>query len=410
MKSFDYLIVGGGIIGLSIARELKNRYPERSICILEKESDVAYHSSGRNSGILHAGFYYTANSLKARFTKEGNAEMTKYCDENGLKINKCGKVVVATNEEELHGLIELKRRALENGVGLDWMNESEMKLIDPNIKTYKRALFSPTTSSVDPVEICQMIKGDVTQKGVKIMYDTKYKSKSNNKIRTNKGTFTCRYFINAAGLYADKVSKDFDFGKKYTIIPFKGIYLEYGKNKEDILTNIYPVPNLANPFLGVHFSKSVDGSIKIGPTAIPAFWRENYSGLKNFKIDEFVNILFYETKLFVTNSFKFRSLVYEEIKKYMKSYFINLSLKMVKQVDRKGFGQYIRPGIRSQLLNKETLKLEQDFIVEGDHKSYHILNAVSPGFTCAFPFSRYVVNDILQKQGESVKNVSNRVS
>ncbi|MEH7225932.1 L-2-hydroxyglutarate oxidase [Bacillus sp. JJ1566] len=408
MKTYDYLIVGGGIIGMSIARELKKRFPNASICLLEKESDVAFHSSGRNSGVLHAGFYYTANSLKARFTRDGNLEMTKFCEENGLKINKCGKLVVATNKLELRGLYELKKRAENNGVELIWVDESEVSLIDANVRTYKKALFSPNTSSVNPIEVCQTLKAEVINKGVDIFCNTKYKSVSDKYIITNNGNFTFNYFINAAGLYADKIAKDFNFGESYTIIPFKGIYLKYEKNKTDVITNIYPVPNLANPFLGVHFTKTVDESIKIGPTAIPAFWRENYSGLRNFKINEFFTILFYETKLFVKNSFNFRSLAKEEMKKYIKSYFINLSLKMVKHVDKNGFGQFVRPGIRAQLLDKKTLELVQDFVVEGDDRSFHILNAVSPGFTCAFPFSRFVVDEIVKKQANRLdkENIS----
>lgn len=399
LESYDYLIVGGGIIGLAIARELNNRSPDDSIGILEKEADVAYHSSGRNSGVLHAGFYYTENSLKAKFTRDGNQELTKYCDENGLKINKCGKLVVATDEEEYQGLIELKKRAEKNGVELQWVSGLEMQLIDPNVKTYKKALYSPTTSSVDPIEVCRAIKAEIIKKGVKIICKTAYQGHSGNKILTNHGTFTCKYLINAAGLYADQIAKDYQYGEKYTIIPFKGIYLKYEKNRTDIATNIYPVPNLANPFLGVHFTKTVDHSIKIGPTAIPAFWRENYRGLKGFKMSEFFSILFYETKLFVMNSFNFRVLAFEEMRKYIKSHFINLSLKMVNNIDQSGFGEFMRPGIRAQLLNKKTLELVQDFVIEGDDQSLHILNAVSPGFTCAFPFARHIVNETLKKQG-----------
>lgn len=406
MKSYDFLIVGGGIIGLAISKELNKRFPDSSICIVEKESDVAYHSSGRNSGVLHAGFYYTADSLKAKFTKLGNEEMTDYCIKNGLKINKCGKLVVATNEEELQGLKELKKRAEKNGVELKWVSPKEALLIDRNVKTVKKALFSPNTSSVDPVEVCQTMKKEVVNNGVDILCNTEYKKKTDHGIYTNKGIIHCNYLINASGLYADKIAKDYEFGRKYTIIPFKGIYLKYGINKTDISTNIYPVPNLTNPFLGVHFTKTVDHSIKIGPTAIPAFWRENYKGLRNFKFSEFCTVLFYESKLFLKNSFGFRTLALEEMKKYMKSYFIKLSLKMVKNIDSKGFREFTKPGIRAQLLNKETLELVQDFVIEGDHQSIHILNAVSPGFTCAFPFARYVVDEITKKRTVSEENIS----
>lgn len=311
--------------------------------------------------------------------------MTRYCEENGLKINKCGKVVVASDEEELTGLYELKRRADRNGVELNWLSEKELQLIDPNVKTFKRALHSPTTSTVDPVEVCNKLKEDIAANGVDFYFNCPYKSRKDNFVKAGNETFECGYFINAAGLYADKIAQEGGFGSKYTIIPFKGIYLKYAKNKSDVGTNVYPVPNLKNPFLGVHFTKTVDGSIKIGPTAIPAFWRENYKGLSNFKLGEFFTILGFEIKLFLTNAFNFRTLALEEMKKYAKRHFIGLSLKMVKQIDSDGFGDFLKPGIRAQLLNKETLELVQDFVIEGDHRSMHVLNAVSPRSPVPFP-------------------------
>ncbi|MDQ0218899.1 L-2-hydroxyglutarate oxidase [Peribacillus cavernae] len=398
MKYYDYLIVGGGIIGLAIARELKTRFPDRTVCIIEKEADVAYHSSGRNSGVLHAGFYYTADSLKARFTRDGNKALTEYCKEHNLPINHCGKLVVATNETELAGLEELKRRAELNGVDLRWMDETEIAGIDPNAKTYKKALYSPATSSVNPVMVCQTIKEEIKQMGVDLYFNTEFKKKQTNLVLTNNSSLQYGYLINAAGLYADKIAKDFNFGKQYTIIPFKGIYLKYDKNKDDIVTNIYPVPNLENPFLGVHFTKTVDGTIKIGPTAIPALWRENYNGFKNFKLGEFFNILFFEVKLFIHNAFQFRRLALEEMKKYRKSHFTELAMNLVKKLDQKNFGEFLKPGIRAQLLNKDTLELVQDFVIEGDRESLHILNAVSPGFTCSLPFATYIVDEMLKKQ------------
>lgn len=399
---YDYLIAGAGIIGLTIARELRRREPEARIAIIEKEADVAMHSSGRNSGVLHAGFYYTADSLKARFTRDGNRAMKQYCEENGLSVNRCGKLVVATDASELAGLEELKRRAERNGVNLIWVDEQEAAKIDPNVKTFQKALYSPDTASVDPVEVCRCLKEEIAASGVTFLFHTRYTGHEGDTVITDKGSFQTGYFINAAGLYADRIAHDYGFGLDYTIIPFKGIYLKYAKNKSDVQTNIYPVPNLNNPFLGVHFTKTVDGAIKIGPTAIPAFWRENYGGWSRFRLGEFLQIMYYEAKLFLTNAFQFRRLAFEEMKKYNKSNFIGLSLKMIRKLDHSGFGDFLRPGIRAQLLHKRSLQLVQDFVLEGDDRTMHVLNAVSPAFTCSLPFAAHVVDQIDEKRGVTV--------
>ena len=226
---FDYLIIGAGIIGLAIARDLRIRFPEARIAILEKEPDVAYHSSGRNSGVLHAGFYYTADSLKAKFTRDGNKQMREYCYSHGLQINETKKVVVAKDESELPALFELEKRGKTNGVDVKIIDEKELADIDPNVRTYRHALWSPNTATVDPVEVNQAIKEELKKKGVQFFFGEGYAARiDSNKIRTTKGNiFTASKIINAAGLYADRVAKDFGFSKKFTIIPFKGIYLKY---------------------------------------------------------------------------------------------------------------------------------------------------------------------------------------
>ncbi|MFD0671328.1 L-2-hydroxyglutarate oxidase [Cohnella sp. GCM10027633] len=399
----DYLIIGAGIIGLTIARELRNRYARAKIVIIEKERQEAMHASGRNSGVLHAGFYYSADSLKAKFTRDGNLAMTRYCEENGLRINKCGKIIVATDERELAGLEELKRRGDANGVELRWLDADQLREIDPNVRTFKKALYSPNTSSVDPGEVCRKLKEENERRGIRFMFDTHYTKRADGAVHTNKGIIECNYVVNCSGLYADQIAHAFGFGKRFTIIPFKGIYLKYKKNKSDVSTNVYPVPNLKNPFLGVHFTKTVDDGIKIGPTAIPALWRENYAGLQRFKLLEFLQIFYYEAKLFAKNSFNFRSLAIEEMKKYRKSNFIRLSMKLVGKLDEEGFGEYMRPGIRAQLLDKKTLELVQDFVIEGDQRSMHVLNAVSPAFTCSLPFASFIVDQIVAKQQSSLE-------
>lgn len=388
---YDYLIIGAGIIGLNIAKNLKERFPESKILVLEKEDEVAQHSSGRNSGVLHAGFYYSADSLKAKFTKEGNIALKEFVKSRGLKINECQKVVVATDDKEVEGLEELKRRGEANGVELIWLDEDGLNELYPNIKTHKKALLCPSTATVNPKKVTKEFAKVIKDLGVELLLSCKYVSSSSNVVSTSLGDFQAKKVINCAGLYADNIARDFGFSKDYVIIPFKGIYLKDKNNVSHLETNVYPVPNLENPFLGVHYTLTVDGESKIGPTAIPALWRENYKGMDNFSLKEFSQILFYEAKLFLTNAFGFRSLAFSEVKKYSLSYLKGLAMKLTKQMNHDGFDSWSTPGIRAQLLNKNTLELVQDFVVESDENSVHVLNAVSPAFTSSIPFANWVV-------------------
>ncbi len=384
---YDYLIVGAGIIGLTIAYELLKRDKLLRIAIVEKESNVAQHASGRNSGVLHSGFYYSSESLKAKFTVNGNKKMKEFCKDNNIFVNSTKKLVVAKDEKELEGIYELHRRAKVNGVETKIIDEDEVKKIDSNVKTYKKALFSPSTASVDPKEVCLRLKEVLQKQGVNFYFNTSFE-KSNLKYD---------YLINSAGLYADKIAKKFGLAKEYTMLPFKGIYLKYLEDKTAIKTNIYPVPNLANPFLGVHYTITVEGDIKIGPTAIPAFWRENYRGWNNFVFSEFIEVLYYASKLFLLNSFNFRALALSEMQNYNRKIFIEKARDMVFSIGNDF--KAIPPGIRAQLLNTRTNELIQDFVVEHTDTSTHILNAVSPAFTCSFAFAQYVVDEIYKNRG-----------
>ena len=274
-ENTDYLIIGAGIIGLALAGRIRKKKPGKTVLLLEKEPDVAAHSSGRNSGVLHAGFYYTANSLKARFTRDGNLALRKYCGDNGLRLNACGKVVVAGDETELRSLYELEKRGKANGVDLRLIDAGELAAIEPNAKTFEKAIYSPTTATVDPVEICACLKDRLLASGTRILFAEGYRARGgDNTVITTKGRrIRAGHIINAAGLYADKIAKDFGFSKDYVIIPFKGIYLRYCGPDAPLKVNVYPVPDLRNPFLGVHYTVTVDGHVKLGPTAIPAFWR-----------------------------------------------------------------------------------------------------------------------------------------
>ncbi len=401
----DYLIIGAGIIGLSLAKTLRQKDPSCKIVIVEKEPHVAEHASGRNSGVLHAGFYYSADTLKAKLSIAGNKALRDYCKTRNLPLKETGKLVVATSEKEVEQLYELEKRGKSNGSQVEIISEEQARKIEPNIKTCGQALWSPLTATVDPKAICNSLHKELAADGVKFLFNQTFQKCQNNLVKTSQNYYWANHIINCAGLYADKIAQGFGFGTNYTIIPFKGLYLKYVKNSTDIRTNIYPVPDLKQTFLGVHFTKTVNDIIKIGPTAIPAFWRENYNFHQRFKLDEFLTILFYEAKLFINNSFGFRSLAFEEMKKYSKSYLIRLSSKLAQNVDPDGFGEFAPPGIRAQLINKQTLQLVMDFMIEGDERSTHILNAISPGFTCSLPFAEYVVDNYILERSASKKEV-----
>ena len=213
----DFLIIGGGVIGLTIALELKRRHPEVAVTLIEKENDCGVHASGRNSGVLHAGFYYTADTLKARFTKAGNRAWTAYCEARGLRINRCGKLVVARNAGELPVMDELVRRARANGIELQELTAEEARLIEPRVRTYERALFSPTTSSVDPAEVVAAVVADARALGITICTSTAYRGAEAGGVRTAAGRVAAGYVINAAGLYADRIARDYGFGERYRI-------------------------------------------------------------------------------------------------------------------------------------------------------------------------------------------------
>ena len=397
---FDFLVIGGGVIGISIARELKSRNPNSGVCILEKEHQCGLHASSRNSGVLHAGFYYTADSLKARFTKEGNQRLTKYCEVKNLALKKCGKLVVAQNESELVWLDELMTRARNNGVPLELITDEESQAIEPRAKTYQKALFSPTTASINPTELVKSLLSDPIQEGVQLKTNTQYIHRvGKSSIKTSNGIFEAKYIINAAGLYADKIGRDFNFSKDYRILPFKGLYLYSNEPLGALNTHIYPVPDLTNPFLGVHFTITSDDKIKIGPTAIPAFWREQYQGWSNFNMPELTEIILRQAGLFLSSNFDFKALAFRELKKYSKPLLVSLATKLAKGVDIKHYRQWGLTGIRAQLLNIRKKELEMDFVLEGDKQSMHILNAISPGLTCALPFADYVCDQIEGKIG-----------
>ena len=396
-KAIDFIVIGAGVIGLNVALSLKKRFPESKITIIEKEPQPGLHASGRNSGVLHAGFYYTSDSMKARFCKEGNKCLTEYCIERSLPINRSGKLVVTNDASELSSLNELLLRGRANGVELFELSEKEAREIEPNVKTFQKAIFSPTTATVSPKHVIKSLIDDVEKAGIGLLTNTAFLSNEGNKIKTSKGYIEANYLINAAGLFADKIALNYGFSQDYRIIPFKGLYLYASETNPGVKTNIYPVPNLKNPFLGVHFTVDVDGKTKIGPTAIPALWREQYEGMQNFNFVDMMKILLRDSSLFLSNHFGFRSIALNELKKSSRHQMIKLVSTMVNGINKSSFERWGKPGIRAQLVNIRENKLEMDFKFEGNEKSFHILNAVSPAFTCSMPFSEYLVDEIVSK-------------
>jgi L-2-hydroxyglutarate oxidase LhgO len=386
----DFLVIGGGVIGLNIARDLRRRYGDSTVTLIEKESDCGLHASGRNSGVLHAGFYYAPKSLKAAFTRNGNQELTAYCEAKGLPINRCGKLVVAKDRHDHPALDELIRRGQANGIALNDISEQEAKTIEPRVKTCERALFSPTTSTVDPRRVLEAMKADAVRENVVIECGSQYLRRRGDSIETTAGVYQAGYVVNAAGLYADRIARDFGFSDRYRILPFKGLYLYSNQPPGALRTNIYPVPDLGNPFLGVHFTVTVNGHAKIGPTAIPALWREQYQGYRGFKFLEFTEILIRTFGLVVLSAFDFKRLAIRELAKYSRARLVSQAGALLEDVRLDHFQKWGPPGIRAQLLDLKQRKLEMDFILEGDRRSMHVLNAVSPAFTCSLPFSRYV--------------------
>jgi L-2-hydroxyglutarate oxidase LhgO len=304
---------------------------------------------------------------------------------------------VAQSEADHPFLDVLLQRGRANGVSLQDIDERTAREIEPRAVTCERAIFSPTTSSVDPMAVVRSMEAEARSEGVAIHYGARYMGRTNDGVRTTTGTYRAGYVVNAAGLYADHVARGFGFSEYYRILPFKGLYLYSEEPPGALRTHIYPVPDLRNPFLGVHFTVTTDGHVKIGPTAIPAFWREQYHGWENFRADECGEIVFRQVGLLTSSGFGFLRLAWDELRKYSRARMVRLAKVLARGVQIEHYRRWGRPGIRAQLLNTKNRKLEMDFVFEGDKRSFHILNAVSPGFTCCLPFSRFVCDEIATK-------------
>ena len=396
-KVADYVIIGSGVVGVSIGAELLRRNPERRVVILEKELSAGLHASGRNSGVIHAGFYYSPDSLKARLTRDGNAQLREFAKNRNLRIQNTGKVVVAQNIKDVPKINDLFQRGVANGVEVEVVSASELNKIEPLATTHEVALWSPNTGVGDPMEFMNEFTKEFIELGGEISYATLVNGISGNRLDTSKGEFHAGHIVNASGLYADKIAAMFGFGSRYTMLPFLGLYIYAPKLKGTLKRHIYPTPDPRNPFLGVHLTTTVEGSVKVGPTAIPVLSREQYSLTSGFNAKEFFQILGTYPKFALSPHHDVLSLLRTELPKLSRRVLVRQAKKLAPSIKLEDFTQVGKPGIRAQLFDLQDKKLEMDFVVEGDTNSTHVLNAVSPAWTSCISFSKFVVDQMQEK-------------
>ena len=388
----DVLIIGAGVVGLSTGIALLQSRPSLKVRIADKEKDVGLHASGRNSGVIHAGFYYSPDSLKAKFCRDGNFELRKLAKKYGIPVNDVGKVVVARNAEEDIRLNTLFERGITNGVELEIHPAEKLKEFEPLAVTHNRFMWSPNTGISDSIAIVKAMRDEFLSLGGEIHFDSKViLTESNDEIYDSSNQFTFRHVVNAAGAQADRISRSVGVGTDYAMLPFMGVYRATSQRNLPLQRLVYPVPHPINPFLGVHFTLTIDGKAKIGPTAIPIAGREQYSFTEGWSGSDIAQALKGMKSLISGNSHDFGAILKSEWPKVIQKLLVKESTELVPSAIAVKDWHRKPPGIRAQLVHLPTGKLEQDFIVTSKANATHVLNAVSPGWTSSIPFGRHVV-------------------
>jgi L-2-hydroxyglutarate oxidase len=392
VETADFLVIGGGIVGLAVALEARQRQPKSRVVLLEKEASLGRHASGRNSGVLHAGIYYPPGSLKARFSRMGNQRLVEYCADRGLPINRCGKVIVARDERERRGLDELLRRGRAAGVPLEELDPTSLRALEPSVRFGAGALFSPTTASIDPVALMASLTGDAVREGVEIRAGEAFREVGEGVVRTTRGQWSAGYVVNAAGVHADRVARSFGFAEDHAIVPFKGHYLQA---QAPVTRHVYPVPDLRYPFLGVHLTVSTGGRVWLGPTATPVIGREQYGRLPLPDTESIRTARRLVFLLLSRHNSGLRRLARAEVRRWGRRALVREAGALARELPPPRAWKGLRPGIRAQLVSTRRWKLEDDFVYEADGRSCHVLNAVSPGLTCALPLAEHL-HDIIE--------------
>jgi L-2-hydroxyglutarate oxidase LhgO len=389
-ESFDFGVIGAGVVGLAMANRVRELHPNATIAVFDKEDSIGRHASGRNSGVLHAGFYYSPDSLKAQLTRDGNQMLQNFCAHEGVAVKTTGKVVVTQNESQIPALQELHRRGNANGVSTELISEEQLAEFEPLARTVQVALWSPNTAVANPLEVTKALAAKVVREGTVLKLGHKVTKATDQRITTDSQNYIIGHVINTAGLYADKVAKQFGFCDDYAMLPFKGLYWYGNWAPGKLQRHVYPVPDTRNPFLGVHLTVTVDGRAKIGPTAIPIFSRESYSGFGGLNPKEILEIVGIYPKFLTSNHHDVVDLIKSELPKYLQRNLVKQAKALVPSVRVADFRERGKPGIRAQLLDVKNKKLEMDFVVRGDDKSTHLLNAVSPAWTSALAMAEHV--------------------
>jgi len=391
----DVLILGAGVVGLSIGIALLEAKPSLKVVIAEKEKTLAVHASGRNSGVLHAGFYYSPDSLKAKFCRDGNLELRKLVKKYEVPIREVGKVVVTRNQEELARLDTLYERGTSNGVSLELLDASKLQEYEPLAVTHEKFLWSPTTAVSDSNAIIEALHEEFILLGGKLDFNQKITIKLVGKeVCDSSLKYNAKHIVNAAGAQADRISRSVGVGSEYAMLPFMGVYRATDEKNLPLRHLVYPVPHPINPFLGVHFTLTIDHKVKIGPTAIPIAGREQYSLLEGWSATDIGQAIKGVLSLVKGEAHDFGTILKSEWPKMIQAKLIKESSILVPDAISVKTWNRKPPGIRAQLVHLPSGKLEQDFVVRGLENSTHVLNAVSPGWTSSLPFGRWIAAEI----------------
>ena len=400
MKTYDCLIIGGGIIGLTLAREWLRRHPQSKVVVLEKEATSVAHGTGRNSGVIHSGIYYTEGSLRAKLCVSGSRQMLDYVDEHKLWNDRCGKLLVPPTESSLSSMDILLNRGSINGVEIHKVTGKEALELEPRVNPQlDQALYVPVTSVVNPKEVAERVLKDVASIGGVIQYGTSAIAIGARRgtVQTSMGTFEAGTVINAAGLFADQVAKRAGLKTQYSFQPFKGKYWKHKDPEFAMRRLVYPVPDLSLPFLGVHTAHNQNGEVYFGPSSTPVIGRENYQGLQGVTLGDGLSLSASLVWKFLNNTNGLRTLSMREMKLMRLRGVCDELSKIVTGVEPQNLERsLVKVGIRSQIFDSKTQHLVNDFVVVPDERVIHILNAISPAFTASFAFAEYILDTYQQ--------------